>query len=31
MQHERSFLLIYQVLKNRINFVRAGKHSELFS
>jgi len=25
------FLLIYQVLENRINFVRAGTHSELFS
>ena len=24
------FLLIYQVLKTRINFVRAGTHSELF-
>jgi mRNA interferase YafQ len=25
------FLLIYQVLENRINFVRTGTHSELFS
>jgi mRNA interferase YafQ len=25
------FLLIYQVVGNRINFVRAGTHSELFS
>lgn len=25
------FLLIYQVLENRIHFVRAGTHSELFS
>jgi mRNA-degrading endonuclease YafQ of YafQ-DinJ toxin-antitoxin module len=24
-------LLIYQVLENRINFVRTGTHSELFS
>ncbi len=25
------FLLIYQVLENRISFVRAGTHYELFS
>ncbi|NQW66929.1 MAG: type II toxin-antitoxin system YafQ family toxin [Burkholderiales bacterium] len=25
------FLLIYQVADKRINFVRAGMHSELFS
>ncbi len=25
------FLLIYQVVENRIHFVRAGTHSELFS
>ena len=25
------FLLIYQATENRINFVRAGTHSELFS
>jgi mRNA-degrading endonuclease YafQ of YafQ-DinJ toxin-antitoxin module len=24
-------LLIYQVLENRISFVRAGTHAELFS
>ncbi len=25
------FLLIYQVLENRIHFVRAGTHADLFS